>query len=263
MKDKTFSSLVRRLAVFSVLIALIASVYAFEAATPQEASASSHGVQIVPPGWYMAPSGLHNRRTVPADIPVLQQAQCRTCNHLNLQQMDTDQDTRRPMRTSGNTQLRSVPSSAPKTTTPETTRPPPIRTTTRASPFTGSTATRSPTTTRTSTTAPGTTRSKIRTSSAETVPTPPKKPITRGPAANTTAQKPSDDSTSQALGNADESVRVGRPNSSDSGNGPLSSDGTEDFNDTRPMYGLSPGFRDATAQFRRVGLSTTHHAQTH
>ena len=47
----------RKLTVFSVLIALIATVYAFGAATPQEALASSH-VESVPHGWSLTPSGL-------------------------------------------------------------------------------------------------------------------------------------------------------------------------------------------------------------
>ena len=46
---------------------------------------------------------------------------------------------------------------------------------------------------------------------------------------------------SRALGAS--SVQVGRPNSSTSGHGPLSSDGTAFNSNTRPLYGLSPVFR--------------------
>ena len=47
----------RKLTVFSVLIALIATVYAFGAATPHEAAASSH-VQYVYSDWNAKPSGI-------------------------------------------------------------------------------------------------------------------------------------------------------------------------------------------------------------
>ena len=47
----------RKLTVFSVLIALIATVYALGAATPHEATASSH-VQYVYSDWNAKPSGI-------------------------------------------------------------------------------------------------------------------------------------------------------------------------------------------------------------
>ena len=44
---------------------------------------------------------------------------------------------------------------------------------------------------------------------------------------------------SEALGNDEEQVRVGRPGSSTAGTGPLHSNVTEDWGDEHPMYGLS------------------------
>ena len=57
MKYKKLMPCARSLAVLSAIIALIATVYALGAATPQEALASSH-VQSVPHGWSLTPSGL-------------------------------------------------------------------------------------------------------------------------------------------------------------------------------------------------------------
>ena len=57
MTNKKLMPWARKVAVLSALIALIATVYALGAATPQEALASSH-VQSVPHGWSLTPSGL-------------------------------------------------------------------------------------------------------------------------------------------------------------------------------------------------------------
>ena len=54
-----------------------------------------------------------------------------------------------------------------------------------------------------------------------------------------------DGTTSLALGK--DFVRVGRPDSSTSGHGPLSSDASVQKDNTRPMYGLSPVFKMAAA----------------
>ena len=49
-------------------------------------------------------------------------------------------------------------------------------------------------------------------------------------------------STSEALGNADDSVRIGTPGSDNAGEGPINSNSTEDSDDERPLYGLSQVF---------------------
>ena len=57
MKYKNLKTWAKRLTLLSAMIAVIATIYAFGAATPQEALASSH-VQSVPHGWSLTPSGL-------------------------------------------------------------------------------------------------------------------------------------------------------------------------------------------------------------
>ena len=51
-----------------------------------------------------------------------------------------------------------------------------------------------------------------------------------------------DGTDTEGLGNSDEAVIVGRPDSSDTGHGPISSSEYEDSSDNRPMYGLSQVF---------------------
>ena len=51
-----------------------------------------------------------------------------------------------------------------------------------------------------------------------------------------------DGTDTEGLGNSDEAVIVGRPDSSDTGHGPISSIEYEDSSDNRPMYGLSQVF---------------------
>ena len=60
-----------------------------------------------------------------------------------------------------------------------------------------------------------------------------------------------DGTTSLALGK--DFVRVGRPDSSTSGHGPLSSDASVQKDNTRPMYGLSPVFKMAAATDATLG----------
>ena len=57
MKYKNLKTWARKLAVLSALIALIATVYAFGAATPQETLASGH-VEYVPLDWGLKPAGI-------------------------------------------------------------------------------------------------------------------------------------------------------------------------------------------------------------
>ena len=57
MKYKNLKTWAKRLTMLSAVIALIATVYAFGASTPQEALASSH-LQKVPPNWSLTPSGI-------------------------------------------------------------------------------------------------------------------------------------------------------------------------------------------------------------
>ena len=57
MKYKNLKTWARKLAVLSALIALIATVYAFGAATPQETLASGH-VEYVPLDWSIKPAGI-------------------------------------------------------------------------------------------------------------------------------------------------------------------------------------------------------------
>ena len=68
MTNKKLMPWARNLAVLSALIALIATVYALGAATPQEALASSH-VEYVYSDW--GPKPKRRGRPVPAHIPVL------------------------------------------------------------------------------------------------------------------------------------------------------------------------------------------------
>ena len=58
MTDTKFTALARKLTALAVLVALMATVYAFGASTPQEAVASSHNVEYVSPNWSLKPSGL-------------------------------------------------------------------------------------------------------------------------------------------------------------------------------------------------------------
>ena len=73
MKHHNIMPWARKLTVLSVLIALIATVYAFGAATPQETLASGH-VEYVPLDWSLKPAGHRSWRTVPADLPLIHQA---------------------------------------------------------------------------------------------------------------------------------------------------------------------------------------------
>ena len=57
MKHHNIMPWARKLTVLSVLIALIATVYAFGAATPQETLASGH-VEYVPLDWSLKPAGI-------------------------------------------------------------------------------------------------------------------------------------------------------------------------------------------------------------
>ena len=57
MLHQTLIPWTKKLTILAALIALVATIYAFGAATPQEALASSH-VQSVPHGWSLTPSGL-------------------------------------------------------------------------------------------------------------------------------------------------------------------------------------------------------------
>ena len=58
MQYRKLMPLARKLTVLSVLIALIATVYVSGAATPQEAVASSHSVEYVYSDWNATPSGI-------------------------------------------------------------------------------------------------------------------------------------------------------------------------------------------------------------
>ena len=58
MTDTKFTALARKLTALAVLVALMATVYAFGASTPQEAVASSHNVEYVSPNWSLKPSGV-------------------------------------------------------------------------------------------------------------------------------------------------------------------------------------------------------------
>ena len=58
MTDTKFTALTRKLTALAVLVALMATVYAFGASTPQEAVASSHNVEYVSPNWSLKPTGL-------------------------------------------------------------------------------------------------------------------------------------------------------------------------------------------------------------
>ena len=57
MPHQTLIPWTKKLTILAALIALVATIYAFGAATPQEAVASSH-VESVPHGWSLTPSGL-------------------------------------------------------------------------------------------------------------------------------------------------------------------------------------------------------------
>ena len=128
---------------------------------------------------------------------------------------------------------------------------------TRASPSTGSTAPRPPTTTRTSTTGPGTTRPTTRTSPAPTAPIPPWRPASPFTGCEHNGTEAFLGTASRALGNS--SARVGRPNSSNTNNGPLSSGNVATSTDTLPMYGLSALFQVGanTAPGAPTGLTAT------
>ena len=62
---------------------------------------------------------------------------------------------------------------------------------------------------------------------------------------------------SEAFGTTEDYVRVGRPNSTDSDHGPLSSATTEDSDESRPMYGLSQVFEVIQLPSTYVGTLTT------
>ena len=261
MKDKTFSSLVRRLAVFSVLIALIASVYAFEAATPQEASASSHGVQIVPPGWYMAPSGF----TIGEQFRLI----FLSSNKRNAEPA-TISTYNRWIRTrirGGNADIReySTSFSALVCTEDDDARDNTSTTYTddnKGVPIYWLNGNKVADNYEDFYDGSWDNEVKDKNQFGRNGPNTAQEANYPWTGCEHDGTEAIDDSTSQALGNADESVRVGRPNSSDSGNGPLSSDGTEDFNDTRPMYGLSQVFEMQPPSFGELTIDDTPRSDT-
>ena len=169
----------------SALIALVATVYAFGATTPQDALASGH-VEYVPLDWSLKPAGIGpgerfrliflsstKRDAASSDIETYNTfVQNRAAaGHANIQDHSLDD---------------SGSSAAPKPSMPATTPgPTPMAPESRS---TGWAATRSPTTTQTSTTARGTMRPTTGTNWATTPTIPPRPATTPGPAVPTTAR---------------------------------------------------------------------------
>ena len=261
MKYKNMKTWARKLTVLSVLTALIATVYAFGAATPQEAVASSHDVQIVPPGWSLAPSGFtvgdqfrlvflssNKRNAEPATISTYNnwiRTRIRG-GHTDIREYSTsfsavvcteDVDARDNTSTTYTNDNKGVPIywlNGNKVADDYEDF------------YDGSWDNERQDKNQFGRNGPNTSQEA-------------NYPWTGCEHDGTEAQHNGE---SEAFGNSDELVRVGRPNSSDSDHGPISSDATEDFNETRPIYGLSQVFEMKPASFGELTIDATPRSDT-